>query len=194
MERIITSQYDSIDELIECSATYSIEEIHNLIEYIIEEWKLNKLTAVAMYALFNFIHDYLNQPKININFKNRITIPICYFSSFLLMSASILYSYLKTLYFSVKLFSLDQTEKHLIKFIEKENPSLIIFTLSQFIHVNALKKLIPSLHKRNLKIFIGGIPFSYDESMKNEFPNCFFPKNKKDLSLKLTQFIKEEKI
>jgi hypothetical protein len=194
IERIINSQYNSIEELIDNSTSYSIDEIHNLIEHTIKDWNSNKITLVAMYALFKFVYNYLDQSKTQINFKNRIRIPICYFSSFLLLSASYLYSYLKTLSFDAKLFSLDGTDKHLKEYLEKEKPSLIIFTLTQFIHVEALKKLVPYLLNRNLKIFIGGIPFRYDESLKKEFPNCNFPLNIEDLSLSLTQLFKEGKI
>ena len=194
MERIINSEYNSIDELIENSASYSIEEIHDLLEQIVVDWNLNKLTPVSTFALFIFVYKYLDKSKIKITYKNRITIPICYFSSFLIMSALFLYSYLKTLSFDVELYSLHQTDKHIKQYLERENPALIIFTFSQFIHLEALKKLLPYLHERNLEVYIGGIPFLYDESLKKKFPNCNFPSDMKALSLSLTQLLKEGKI
>lgn len=194
MESIINSEYNSIDQLIESSGTYSIEEIHDILEQIIVDWNLNKLKPVSVYALFKFFYKYLEKPKIQITYKNRKTIPICYFSSFLIMSALFLYSYLKTLSFEVELYSLHHTDKHLKQYLRKENPALIIFTLTQFGHLGALKKLLPYLHKRNLEVYCGGIPFLYDENLKKEFPNCKFPSDMKALSLSLTKLLKEEKL
>jgi len=194
IERIINSEYNSIDQLIESSGTYSIEEIHDILEQIIIDWNLNKLNQVSTYALLKFFYKYLEKPKIQITYKNRKTIPICYFSSFLLMSALFLYSYLKTLSFDIELYSLQQTDKHLKQYLQKENPASIIFTLTQFIHLEALKKLLPYLHKRNLEVYLGGIPFLYDENLKKEFPNCKFPSDMIALSLSITQLLKERKL
>jgi hypothetical protein len=194
MDRIINSEYSSIDQLIEISDTYSIEEIHDILEKIIVDWNLNKLKPVSMYALLKFFHKYLENSKLQIIYKNRKTIPICYFSSFLIMSALFLYSYLKTLSIDVELFPLHQTDKHLKQYLRKENPLLLIFTLTQFVHLNALKKLLPYLHKKNFEVYVGGIPFLYDDTLKNEFPNCKFPSDMKALSLSITKLLKEEKL
>jgi hypothetical protein len=194
MERIINSEYNSIDQLIEISGTYSTEEIHDILEQIIVDWNLNKLKPVSVYALFKFFYKYLEESKINITYKNRRTIPICYFSSFLITSALFLYSYLKTLSIEVKLYSLHPSDKHLKQYLQKENPALIIFTLSQFVHLEALKKLLPYLHKRNLEVYLGGIPFLYDENLKKKFSNCKFPSDMKALSLSITKLIKEKKL
>lgn len=192
MERIINSEYNSIDQLIESSGTYSIKEIHDILEQIIKDWNLNKLKPVSAYALFKFFYKYLEKPKIQITYKNRKTIPICHFSSFLIMSTLYLYSYLKTLSFDVKLYSLHHSDKHLKQYLQKEHPALIIFTLRHFVHLGALKKLIPYLHKRNLNVYLGGIPFLYDENLKKEFPNCKFPSDMKALSLSIEKLLKEE--
>ena len=194
LERIINSEYNSIDQLIEISGTYSTEEIHDILEQIIIEWNLNKLKQASAYALFIFFYKYLEKSKIHIAHKNRITIPICYFSSFLIMSALFLYSYLKTLSIDVELYSLHQSDKYLKQYIQKENPPLIFFTLNQFVHLEALKKLLPYLHKRNLEVYLGGIPFLYDENLKKKFSNCKFPSDMKALSLSITKLIKEKKL
>ena len=146
-----------------------------------------------MYALVKFAHKYLDQSRIQFNFKNQRSIPICYFTSYILLSASILYSYLKTYSFNVKLFSLSQNDMQLRGFLEDENPSFIIITLTQFLNMVELKKLVPYLHKKNLKVFIGGVPFSYDERLKKDFPNCYFPQNIEDLALTLIRTINEGK-
>ena len=194
MERVINSEYNSIDQLIEISGPYSIEEIHTILEQIIVDLNLNKLKPVSAYALLKFFYQYLEKSKIQINYKNQKTIPICYFSSFLIMSALFLYSYLKTLSLKVELYPLHQTDKHLKQYLQKENPALIIFTINQFVHLGALKKLLPYLHKRNLEVYLGGIPFLYDENLKKEFPNCKFPSDIKALSLSITKLLKEEKL
>jgi len=194
MERIINSEYNSIDQLLEISGTYSIEEIHNILEQIIVDWNLNKLNPVSAYALFKFFYKYLENSKIQITYKNRKTIPICYFSSTLIMSALFLYSYLKTLSIEVELYSLHQTDKHLKQYLQRDNPAMIIFTLTQFAHLEALKKLLPYLHKRNLEVYLGGIPFLYDGNLKKKFPKCKFPSDMKALSVSITKLLKEEKL
>ncbi|MFX0138180.1 MAG: hypothetical protein ACFFDN_31340 [Candidatus Hodarchaeota archaeon] len=173
------------------SKSYSIGEIHIFLKRIITAWEANKLTTAAIHALLKFIYLYLDQTKIPINFKNQTPFPICHFAPNLPLSASILYSYLKTLSFDVLLFQLNKTDSHLKVFIEKKNPLIIIFTISHFLHLDTLKKLVPYLHKRNLKIFIGGIPFVYDKSLKSEFPECNFPKDIAELAQLLNNFIKE---
>jgi hypothetical protein len=191
MERIINSDYISMEELIEGSDRFSIDEIRVFLDRIVAAWKANELTPAAMYALLKFAYMYMNQPNIHINFKNRIPIPICYFSSYLLTSASLLYPYLKTLSFAVVLFSLDKTDQHLKEFIEKKRPLAVVFTVSQFLHVEPLKYLVPYLHSRDLKIFIGGIPFVYDETLKQQFSDCIFPRDLTELTLLLKNLLKE---
>lgn len=193
MDRIIKSKYNSIEPLVEIFGTISMEELRIFLKRIMKARETNEITQAAMHVLLKFVHIYLDQPKIQIDFKNQISIPICYFSSFLLLSASLLYSYLKTLSFAVALFPLDKTEKHLRAFLEKERPHVIIFTLSQFLYVEALMKIVPYLHKRKLKIFIGGIPFMYEESLKGNFPNCYFPQDISELGRILQNFINEGK-
>lgn len=193
MDRIIKSKYNSMEALVEIFGTISMEEIRIFLKRIMKAWETNEITQAAMYVSLKFIYMCLDQPKIQIDFKNQILIPICYFSSFLLPSVFLLYSYLKTLSFAVALFPLDKTEKHLREFLEKERPHMIIFTLSQFLHVEALMKIVPYLHKRKLKVFIGGIPFIYEESLKGNFPNCYFPRDISELGLMLQNFINEGK-
>ena len=101
-------------------------------------------------------------------------------------------SYLRTLSFAVGLFPLDETDRHLREFIEKKRPPVVIFTISQFLHVHPLTKLVPYLHDRNLKIFIGGIPFVYDGSLKRAFPDCVFPSDLTELTLLLENSLKGE--
>ncbi len=191
MERIINSDHCLMEELIEGSDWFSIDEIHIFLDRTIAAWEANELTQAAVYALLKFAHRYLNQPHIQINFKNRIPIPICHFSPYLLSGASLLYSYLKTSSFDVVLFPLDKTDQHLKEFIEKKRPLAAIFTVSQFLHVEPLKHLIPHLHNRNLKIFVGGISFVYDESLKQQFSDCIFPKDLTELALLLENVVKE---
>ncbi len=192
MKRIINSDYGSMEELVGGPESYSIGEIHAFLNDIIAAWRANELTPAAMYALLKFVYMYLGQPRIQISFKNRPAIPICYFSSCLVPSASLLHSYLKTLSFAVALFPLGETGHHLREFIEKKRPPVVIFTISQFLHVHPLTKLVPYLHDRNLKIFIGGIPFVYDESLKQVFPGCIFPRDLNELTLLLENSLKDD--
>jgi len=192
MKRIIDSKYGSIEELVASSDIYSIGEVHALLNDIIVAWGANELNPAAMYALLKFVYLYLDQPRIQISFKNRPPIPICYFSSYVLPSALLLHSYLKTLSFAVALFPLDKTDRHLIEFIKKKRPPIIVFTISQFLHVDLLRQLVPRLHGRNLRIFVGGIPFVYNESLKRDFPDCIFPHDLTELTLLLENSLKAE--
>lgn len=192
MRRIMDSEWGSLEELVAGSESYSIGEIHAFLNHIIAAWRANELSPAAVYASLKFVHMYLDQPRIQISFKNRTPIPICYFSSFLPVSASLLHSYLKTLSFAVALFPLDETDRHLREFIETKKPPLAIFTVSQFLHVHPLRQLVPYLHHRNVKIFIGGIPFVYDESLKQAFPRCIFPYDLTELTLLLQKSLKGE--
>ena len=192
MKRIIDSDYGSMEELVAASDSYSIGEIHAFLNHIITVWKANELNHAAMYALLKFAYAYLDQPRIQISFKNRPPIPICYFSSYLLPSASLLHSYLKTLSFAVALFPLDKTDRHLKEFIEKRRPPVVLFTISQFLYLHPLRQLVPYLQDRNLKVFIGGIPFVYDESLKRAFSDCIFPRDLTELTLLLENSLKGE--
>lgn len=192
MEGITNSDYISMDELVEDTPSYPIDEVRAFLDRIIQAWEAKQLIPAAMYALLKFIHMYLNHPKIEISFKNRNPIPICYFSGFLIPSASLLHSYLKTLSFTVALFQLNETDRHLKEFIEKKKPPAVLFTLSQFLHVDPLKQLLPYLHERNLNILLGGIPFERDKGLKQEFSSCIFPRDLAELSMLLENFIKGE--
>ena len=192
MKRIIDSDYGSMEELVVSSESYSISEIHAFLDDIIAAWRANELTPAGMYALLKFVYIYLEQPGIQISFKNRTSIPICYFSSYLPTSASFLYSYLKTLSFAVALFPLDKTDRHLREFIEKKRPLAVVLTISQFLHVQALRQLVPYLHDRNLGTFIGGIPFVYDQSLQRAFSGYTFPRDLNELTLLLENLLREE--
>lgn len=181
MERIIESNYRSIEKLVKESHIFPFEEVRNFLEQAIERSKTNKISFVALNAYLKFAYLYLNQDKLQFNFKNLTPIPICYFSSYLLLGASFLYSYLKSLSFDVRLFSVNKTDDYLREFIEEKRPSMIIFTISQFLHVERLKKLIPYLLNNNLEILIGGIPFNYDKDLKNKFPKSVFPRDMNEL-------------
>jgi len=193
MNKIIESDYSSMEELVAGSESYSIGEIHTFINEIIVAWRAKELTPAAMYALLKFAHLNLEQPKTQITFKNRIPIPICYFSSYLHPGASLVHSYLKTLSFAVELFPLGETDHHLREFIEKNKPPVIIFSVSQFLHIDSLRQLVPYLHDRNLKTFIGGTTFVYDESLKQAFSGCIFPHDLSELTLLLENSLKEER-
>jgi len=190
--RIIDSDYGSMQELVKSSDSDSIDEIHALLNHTIAAWRANELSSAAMYALLQFAYMYLNQPGIQIRFKNRPPTPICYFSSYLPAGASLLHSYLKTLSFAVALFPLDKTDRHLKEYIEKKSPPVVVFTVSHFLHVHPLRQLAPYLHDRNLKVFIGGIPFVYDESLKQAFSGCIFPGDLTELALLLDNSLKGE--
>ena len=190
-KRIIDSDYGSLEELVEVS-DYSIGEIHAFLNHVIAAWKANELVPAAMYALLKFVYIYLEQPGIESSFKNRPPIPLCYFSSYLPPGASLLHSYLKTLSFAVALFPLGKTDRRLKEFIEKERPPLVLFTISQFLYVDPLRQLVPYLHDRNVKVFIGGIPFVYDESLKQAFSDCIFPRDLTELTLLLEDCLKGE--
>ena len=185
MKRIIYSKYRSMEELVAASESYSIGEIHAFLKHIMAAWRANEIDPAAMYELLKFVYLFLEQPRIQISFKNRTPIPICYFSSYLPPSASLLCSYLKTLSFAVALFPLDETDRYLREFIEKQKPLVALFTVSQFLHMRPLRRLVPCLHDRNVKVLIGGIPFEYDESLKQAFPGCIFPRDLTELSLLL---------
>jgi hypothetical protein len=190
MRRIIDSDYGSLEELVAGCGTYSIDEIHAFLDHVITTWAANELTPAAMYGLLKFIHMYLDQSRIHISFKNRPPIPICCFSSFLPSGAFLLHSYLKSLSFAVALFPLAETGHHLREFIEKEEPPAVIFTISQFLHVHPLGRLVPYAHDRNVKIFVGGIPFVYDQSLKQAFPGCIFPRSLTQLGLLLEKSLR----
>ena len=192
MKRVIDSDYGSMEELVAGCESYSIGEIHAFLNDIIAAWRANELTPAGMYALLKFVYIYLEQPRIQISFKNRTSIPICYFSSYLPTSASFLYSYLKTLSFAVALFPLDKTDRHLREFIEKKRPLAVVLTISQFLHVQALRELVSYLHDRNLRTFIGGIPFVYDQSLKRAFSGYTFPRDLNELTLLLENLLREE--
>lgn len=191
--KIIESDYSSVEDLVLGPENYSIDEIHAFLNEIIVAWRAKELTPAAMYALLKFAHLYLELPKVQITFKNWPPIPICYFSSYLSPGASLVHSYLKTLSFAVELFTLGETEHHLREFIEKNKPPAIIFSVSQFLHIHSLRQLVPYLHDRNLKIFVGGIPFVYDDSLKQAFSGCIFPQDLLELTLLLENSLKEER-
>jgi len=107
--------------------------------------------------------------------------------------ASLVHSYLKTLSFAVALFPLGETEHHLREFIEKNKPPAIVFSVSQFVHIHPLRQLVPYLHDRSLKTFVGGIPFVYDDSLKKAFSGCIFPHDLPELTLLLENSLKEER-
>jgi len=190
--RIIESDYGSMEELVAGSDNYSIGEIHAFLNHTIAAWRANGLSSAATYALLQFAHIYLNQPRIQISFKNQPPIPVCYFSSYLPAGASLLHAYLKTLSFAVALFPLDETDRHLREFIDKKSPPIVVFTVSHFLHVDPLRRLAPYLHDRNLKIFVGGIPFVYDESLRQTFSGCIFPCHLAELTLLLDNSLKGE--
>jgi len=190
MKSIIDADRGSMQELVAASESYSIGEIHAFLNHIIAAWAANELAPASMYALLKFIYMYLDQPRIKISFKNQPPIPICYFSTFPPTSALLLHSYMKSLSFSVTLFVLAETERHLREFIEKDGPPAAIFTISQFLHVHPLRKLVPYLQDRNLEIFVGGIPFVYDESLNQGFPGCIFPSDLTQLTLLLEKSLK----
>ena len=192
MKRIIKSDYISMEELVKDSDTYSIDEIHVFLDHIIAKWEANELTPAAINALLRFVYVYLDRPDVQISYKNRTPLPICYFSSFLHPSALFFYSFLKTLSFAVTMIRLDKTDHDLKEYIEKMKPSVIIFTISQFLHVETLKQLVPYLLDRDLKIIIGGVPFEYDESMKQGFSDCIFPRGMTELVLLLENSIKRD--
>jgi hypothetical protein len=193
VNKIIESDYSSMEDLVVSSGNYSIDEIHAFLNEIIVRWRAKELTPAATYALLKFAHLYLEQPKVQITFKNRPPIPICYFSPHLPTGASLVHSYLKTLSFAVALFSLGETDHHLRESIEKNKPPAIIFSVSQFLHIHSLRQLVPYLHDSNLKIFVGGIPFVYDDSLKQAFPGCVFPHDLPELTLLLENSLKEER-
>jgi len=185
MQKVIDSNYSSIEELVAGYDTYSIAEIHALLNHIITAWRQNELKPAALYALLKFVYVYLDRLKIRSSIKNKPPIPICYFSSYLLSSASLIHSYLKTLSFDVTLFPLHETDRHLRAFVEKKRPPVVLFTISEFLHVQLLRQLIPYLRGRDLKLFIGGIPFLYDESLKRPFSDCIFPRDLTEMTLLL---------
>ncbi len=192
-ERIINSDYLSMEELVKGSDRFSIDEIHVFLHGIVAAWEADRLTQAALYGLLKFVYLYLNQPHIHINSENRIPVPICYFSPYLTSSALLLCSYLKTSSLAVVPFSLAGRDRHLKEFIKKKRPSAAVFTVSQFLHVEPLKHLVPYLHNGNLKIFIGGISFLYDKSLKQQFPDCIFPRDLTELILLLKNGVKERK-
>ena len=130
MKRITDSDYSSMEELVAGFGSYSIVELHAFLNHIVAAWRANELTPAAMYALLKFVYMDLAQPGIKVSPKNRLPIPICYFSSYLPASVLLLYSYLKTMSFAVTLFQLDKTDRHLRKFIEKKKPQIVVFAIS----------------------------------------------------------------
>lgn len=181
-----------MDSLLESQNKFFLDEIYNFLEQVITLWQKNEITLAAMNTALKFAHKYLDQPDIQIKFKNRTPIPICYFSSYLILAGSFLYSSLKSLSFNLKLFSLNKTDKLLREFIEKRKPSAIIFTMTQYYHAEIFKELVIYLHNKKLKVFVGGVPFNYDENFKGGFPDCIFPDDIHHLSQLLNDIIKED--
>ena len=192
MKRVIDSDYSSITELFPSTEVYHSSEIHAFLNNIIAAWTVDELTPGVMYALLKFVHMYLDSPRIQISFKNQTPIPICYFSSYLPPSASLLHSYLRTSSLAVTLFPLDKTDRHLKEFIEKKKPPVVILTVSQFLYVHPLRRLVQYFNDKNLKIVIGGIPFVYDESLKQTFSACVFLDDLTELTLLLENLLKKD--
>lgn len=190
MKKIIDSDYTSMEKLVKDSEVYSIDSINGFLNQIITKWQANELTPATICALLKFAHLYLDQSGIQIKYKNKTPIPICYCSPYLPLCASLLYSFLKTLFFAVKLFPLDKADQDLKEYLEKMKPPVVLFAISQFLHVETLKQVLPFLQSRNLTIIIGGIPFRYDESLKRQFSDCVFPKDLTELTLSLENYIK----
>ena len=117
--KIISADYDSMDNLLESQNNLFLDEIGAFLEQVIILWERNEVTVASMNIALKFAHMCLDQPDIHIKFKNRTPLPICYFSSFQILASSFLYSSLKSLSFDVKLFSLNETDKLLKEFIEK---------------------------------------------------------------------------
>jgi len=72
MERIITSEYISIEELVWDCDSYSIDEIRAFLDRVVERWKANELAPAAMYGLLKFLYLYLSRPELEISLKNRV--------------------------------------------------------------------------------------------------------------------------
>ncbi|UCD38302.1 MAG: hypothetical protein JSW54_02135 [Fidelibacterota bacterium] len=190
MKRIIDSDYTSMEELVKDSEAYSIDELRDFLNHIITKWEANELAPASINALLRFIYVYLDRPDIQIRYKNCIPIPICYFTPYLPLCASLLYSFLKTMSFAVTLFSLCETDRNLKEYIKKMKPPVVLFSISHFLHVETLKQLLLHLRNKDLKIVIGGIPFVYDENMKQGFSDCVFPEDLTGLTLSLESYIK----
>jgi len=92
----------------------------------------------------------------------------------------------------VTLFPLDKTDRHLKEFIEKKKPPVVILTVSQFLYVHPLRRLVQYFNDKNLKIVIGGIPFVYDESLKQTFSACVFLDDLTELTLLLENLLKKD--
>jgi len=131
--------------------------------------------------------------KIHISPKNRIPIPICYYSSYIPLGTSYIYTNLKTHSLAMKLFQLDKNDNHLRTFIVNRKPPLIIFSINHFVHIKDLKKIIPFIHDKGLKVIIGGIAFIYDKSQKINFPECDFPHDVDELYILIKETLKERK-
>ena len=122
IKRISDPDYSTIEELVASSAGYSTGEIRDFLNHVVEAWMANEITAAMTNELLKFAYIYLDQPGIQIDFKNRTSIPVCIYSPYPSLSASFLHSYLKTLSFAVTLFSLAETDRHLREFIRKSRP------------------------------------------------------------------------
>ena len=181
VKRIISSEYESIEDLIRYSERFDDETIQKSLKQLMIEWKKNGLTVASLHVVLKFFRSYLEKTRTERQFQNMVPLPICYFSPFLLMGATYIYSYLLTSSIDVKLFQLDEKARELKEYVQTSRPPALIFTLAQFLHVDFLKDLCPFLHEHDLSVFVGGIPFKYDKELKDEFGACIFPRDVNEL-------------
>lgn len=194
MKRIKNSDYKSFQGLLNQSKQYSFKEIQGLLDSILLKWQKNKITIAVLYAQIKFIYLYLKYNKITKSFKNHTPIPIGYFAPFLRINAMVLFTYLKTSNWNVRLFQLDKTFRAFKNFIINKKSPVVLFTLSQFHYVDFLKELEAFLNEEEVRVFVGGRIFDYDESLKLIFPKFLYPESPNELILLLNRHFQGEKL
>lgn len=181
IKKIARSEYRALGYLVRSSKSLTNDDIRKLLERIMTEWQRNIFSPASMHALMKFVYLCVRKREEGFSFKNRTPIPVCYYSRYIPISALLLYSHLTLSSFAVKLFSLWKTDQGIKKYIETENPGGIVLTMTHFVHLPYLSSLLPDIQERGSNIFLGGLAFDYDESLKRRYAGCVFPQSLDEL-------------
>ncbi len=156
---------------------YSHEQITGFIEDIDKTWRLQHLTPTNLGALLDLVSVFLISSNRKSAQKSQMTIPICYFSPMVPLSVNLLKLYLSSLGFKNRTYLLNINNERFENFIASHKPSCILVSLFHFHEIPLLEELVQSSFLQNIKVIVGGIPFEYDNKLKDIFPNCEFPMN-----------------
>ena len=106
IDKIVHSNYISIEHLIERAPIPSNDEVRTFLDILMKKWNSNDITPASLHVCLKFAQTIVDSEEFQISPKNRTPIPICYYSSFLPLGTSYIYTYIKTYSFAVKLFQI----------------------------------------------------------------------------------------